>query len=311
MAIIKKIAENNGSSWELNDIGVDAKNVDLDPRVVGQNNVQSVLSNLFGTNVYTADRVLVTSATNSISTHNITTTELGYLSGVTSNIQQQIDNISESYGDVINLLYPIGCYFETSNSDFNPNRSWQGTVWELEASGLVHVSADETDGGKYPVNSRGGSEQISYTPSGSNAGTKLTVNEMPVHNHTFKGTEIKNLKTGNQSANHTHKITTKGSEYNNTPTQKAWGGLVGTTDGPSHIIFGGNVLTASGATNSHEFTSTTNSANHNHTVNNFTPAGSIENNGKGNAHTHTFTGTATNINVMQPYIAVYKWHRIA
>lgn len=27
---------------------------------------------------------------------------------------------------LINLIYPVGCYFETSDESFNPNTSWGG-----------------------------------------------------------------------------------------------------------------------------------------------------------------------------------------
>lgn len=29
--------------------------------------------------------------------------------------------------NLLDVFYPIGCYFETSNSSFDPNESWGGT----------------------------------------------------------------------------------------------------------------------------------------------------------------------------------------
>lgn len=41
---------------------------------------------------------------------------------------------------MLDLTYPVGCYFETTDTDFNPNNEFIGT-WVLEDPGLVHVSA--------------------------------------------------------------------------------------------------------------------------------------------------------------------------
>lgn len=41
---------------------------------------------------------------------------------------------------MLDLTYPVGCYFETTDTNFNPNNEFVGT-WVLEDPGLVHVSA--------------------------------------------------------------------------------------------------------------------------------------------------------------------------
>ena len=54
----------------------------------------------------------------------------------------------------LDFFYPVGSYYETTDTDFDPNTSWTGT-WELEDEGLVHVSsgtnyvvsANDQDGG--------------------------------------------------------------------------------------------------------------------------------------------------------------------
>lgn len=43
----------------------------------------------------------------------------------------------------IDALYPIGCYYETSNGNFNPEAQWGGQ-WELEIEGQIHVTKDTT-----------------------------------------------------------------------------------------------------------------------------------------------------------------------
>ena len=55
------------------------------------------------------------------------------------------------------FFYPVGSYYETSDTTFDPNNSWGGT-WALETEGQVHISSganyavsgaltDTTDGG--------------------------------------------------------------------------------------------------------------------------------------------------------------------
>ena len=70
----------------------------------------------------------------------------------------------------IDVTHPIGSYYETSNSSFNPNESWGGE-WVLEESGRVHVSA----GSGYAIGAKGGE-----------ATHKLTATEIPSHTHGSK-----------------------------------------------------------------------------------------------------------------------------
>ena len=80
---------------------------------------------------------------------------------------------NKSFADLglIDFFYPVGSYYETSDSSFDPNVTWGGT-WVLEADGLVHIGA----GNRYPVGDTGGEETH-----------MLTVNEMPAHAHNTKG----------------------------------------------------------------------------------------------------------------------------
>lgn len=70
---------------------------------------------------------------------------------------------------LFDFIYPVGSYYETSDTAFDPNVTWGGT-WELEAEGLVHIGA----GNNYTVGDTGG--EATHT---------LTVNEMPKHSHTM------------------------------------------------------------------------------------------------------------------------------
>ena len=88
---------------------------------------------------------------------------------------------------MFDATYPVGSYYETSDTNFNPNNEFVGE-WELEAEGLVHISS----GANYEITSNaqdGGAKQISYTPTGSNAPVTLTANQSGIqsHTHTMQG----------------------------------------------------------------------------------------------------------------------------
>ena len=74
---------------------------------------------------------------------------------------------------IIDIFYPVGSYYETSDTTFNPNTAWGGT-WVKEIAGQVHVSA----GTGYAV-----SGANTNTSDGGEKTHTLTVNEMPAHNH--------------------------------------------------------------------------------------------------------------------------------
>ena len=51
--------------------------------------------------------------------------------------------------NILNTFYPVGSYYETSDTSFNPNTAWGGT-WVLEIAGQVHVSGATS--GTYQIN---------------------------------------------------------------------------------------------------------------------------------------------------------------
>jgi ribosome modulation factor len=73
----------------------------------------------------------------------------------------QVDGINSRIDGLLDFFYPVGCYFETSDTSFDPNKSWGGE-WELEAEGLVHIGAGEN----YEAGDTGGSKDsvvVSHT----------------------------------------------------------------------------------------------------------------------------------------------------
>ena len=65
--------------------------------------------------------------------------------------------------------YPIGSYYETSDSTFDPNVTFGGT-WEKEEEGLVHIGS----GTNYAIGATGGEKTHKLTSSESG---------MPNHRH--------------------------------------------------------------------------------------------------------------------------------
>lgn len=70
---------------------------------------------------------------------------------------------------IIDIFYPVGSYYETSDTTFDPNVSWGGT-WAEDTAGRVLVAKDT--GTFTTVGDTGGEE--THT---------LTTTEMPAHNH--------------------------------------------------------------------------------------------------------------------------------
>lgn len=189
----------------------------------------------------------------------------------------------------LDIFYPVGSYYETSDSTFNPNTAWGGT-WIPETEGQVHVSA----GSNYAV-----SGALSNTSDG---GSKDAI--VPTHNHDIKAKTTgvpSNNTSGGQSQNHTH------SPSNATHFMYYDTDVSGNNVGRRNIGSGSgsyytwtaaktDALRASTATGGTSQGHTHSLQNHTHTL----EAHSTENKG--------VSGTNKN---MQPYINVYRWHRTA
>ena len=90
----------------------------------------------------------------------------------TAQVDTLVGNITAAGGSLIDFFYPVGSYYETSDTTFNPNIRWGGT-WVLETEGQVHVSA----GTNYEVGDTGGEETHTILST-----------EIPDHDHELKGT---------------------------------------------------------------------------------------------------------------------------
>lgn len=74
---------------------------------------------------------------------------------------------------LFDFIHPVGSYYETSDTSFDPNTTWGGT-WVLETEGQVHISAGST----YGV-----SGALTNTSDGGEKTHTLSVSEMPSHTH--------------------------------------------------------------------------------------------------------------------------------
>lgn len=103
---------------------------------------------------------------------------------------------------IMDLFYPVGTYYETSNVDFDPNVAWGGT-WVLDSQGKVTVSQDTTDS--------------DFATVGATFGEKthtLTVDEMPSHNHNG-GILTNNAVSGGARYYFTSTGSTNGTNFSN------------------------------------------------------------------------------------------------
>ena len=74
---------------------------------------------------------------------------------------------------LFDFIHPVGSYYETSDTAFNPNTTWGGT-WVLETEGQVHISAGST----YSV-----SGALTNISDGGEETHTLTEDEIPAHTH--------------------------------------------------------------------------------------------------------------------------------
>jgi len=203
-------------------------------------------------------------------------------------------------GMTIDDFYPVGSYYETSDTSFDPNVAWTGTTWVLETEGQVHVSGSTS--GTYQVNGAptdtndGGSEDaivVSHDHSVS-----ITSGAGGQHRHSVSITSGAGTahKHGTNSTTATDFLRTASGATIGRRTIKS-----GTGDSNTNNVHSTEVI-------SHT-TGTANESAHTHSVSG--------NTGYESTHTHSVSGdtessgsSGTGAN-MQPYIVVNRWHRTA
>ena len=154
MSIIKQISVYDGSSWGINDIGANAGNIDLiasgsttTTNLAGSSNLFTALNNILPTSQLTASRALVTDANKKLAVSATTSTQLGYVHGVTSSIQTQIDG--KAPATAITSISRSGTTFTATRanaSTFNFTQYWVAN--SKSAAGYVASPAGTTHANK-------------------------------------------------------------------------------------------------------------------------------------------------------------------
>lgn len=223
--------------------------------------------------------------------------------GVTSvNGQTGAVTITErSVKQLIDIIYPVGSFYETTNISFNPNTAWTGTTWVKITDGRVLIAG----GGDYNVGTNYGEKTH-----------KITTSEMPQHNHT--------ATTGNAGAhNHGGSTSTDGAHIHKRGTMNITGTFGGDDSGSvggketgafyhvSNYTHNPGIVDENGYQNgvwgfdaSRNWTGATESkGDHSHTIS------------QQAAHNHSVSvgnaGNGVAMSLVQPSMAVARWKRTA
>lgn len=109
-----------------------------------------------------------------------------YLKDESGNRISPVTNIKGIFDDtgksLLDIFYPVGSYYETSNEQFNPNVTWGGT-WVQDSVGLCTIAADvDGDSQLEKFNNR---VAIGVSAIRGELKHTLTIDEMASHTHTL------------------------------------------------------------------------------------------------------------------------------
>ena len=102
-------------------------------------------------------------------------TKINYVDNETIITAANLNAIQDEILNVAQSIYPIGSIYMSIN-DTSP-ASFIGGTWERITDKFLLGS------GSRSIEATGGQESVSYTPKGTNAGTALTISQMPKHTH--------------------------------------------------------------------------------------------------------------------------------
>lgn len=166
-------------------------------------------------------------------TTDLTTLKINYLTQAQYDAAKSGGTINENEiymtptGSLIDLFYPVGSYYETSDNTFNPNTAWGGT-WYLEAEGQVHVSGGGSSE-NYPVgtlytNTLNANNTVGQTQGGEPT-VILDTTEIPAHTHGSKTltASFSGRRQGNDYASHWAGTNTTVAQGSGTATSDAAG----------------------------------------------------------------------------------------
>lgn len=182
----------------------------------------------------------------------------------------------------LDYTHPVGSYYETYDTSFDPNVFWGGT-WYLETAGMVHVSA----GTGYNISGALNNTQDGGSPYIQDHTHGFTNPTVPQHGHGFT-----QPYTSSDGA-HGHSV-------------RALHYVSGAATTNANVSSGGRYLNEDIATNN-------TSSNHNHTIQGGAvhDAGAFSTTGGAVGTINTSGLNVGNANNMQPYIIVNRWYRYA
>lgn len=180
----------------------------------------------------------------------------------------------------IDIFYPVGSYYETSDTTFDPNTAWGGT-WVKDSAGKVTVAQD--------------TEDTAFDTIGDTGGTKDAI--IPAHTHTLSRSKDVTIKVDAHGVSVTQPtFTSSGLAYharNDSAVANTTAASTTTYTSGSHFF------------NSHTACSRTTNV-----------AVSLTNNHSASVtqqpeFTAEEKGEAVTDKNLQPYVVVNRWHRTA
>ena len=234
--------------------------------------------------------------------------------GVTSvnNMTGDVTITERSVLDLINIFYPVGTYYETTNANFDPNVAWAGSTWQRVADGRALIAGGGSSG--YTVGNVYGEKTH-----------KITVSEMPIHKHSASSAT-------NGAHAHTATTDSAGAHTHERGTLNITGSIVNGSSDTERLTYADDItsrgalsVTNRAATNGFSEGSGEGVAYNGIAFNAANGwSGSLASNG---AHTHDVTvksngdhshiitvgntGNGTAMSLVQPSIAVARWLRTA
>ena len=193
----------------------------------------------------TVSRALVSDSSGDVSVSAVTSTEIGYLDGVSSAIQTQIDT-KTTLAAALAAVYPVGSIYINATSSTNPATLLGFGTWSAFGAGRVMVGIDSSDSDFDGAQETGGAKTVT-----------LSTSNLPSHTHTFSGTTGSTTPSMTATdSGHSHGITLKG----NVPavtTSPASSSASNTTTGTTATAQAN--VTISGGAHTHTFSGTTGS----------------------------------------------------
>ena len=144
----------------------------------------------------TASKALQSDSNGDVSASGVTNTELGYVSGVTSAIQTQLDTLTTAVNTKTTLaaVYPVGSIYINATNSNNPSSLLGFGTWVAFGAGRVPIGIDSSDTDFDTAEETGGSKTHTLTES-----------EMPAHRHfLFRNVGVGNIGDTTSSLSAAH-----------------------------------------------------------------------------------------------------------